>query len=553
MRGKNETKATFEKNLNLLFPALRAAVVEINETELWEKIKITYNNEGEPVCRYCQGEMLFLINGERPFEDAKRWYSNIDDHQTGAIFLFGSGFGYSLFEAFNQKQPHTLLVLFEKDIYLFTAMLHYFDLEPLVATGRVVFLVGDGACFQEAFDSLFTSFNLAACCYPTIAFTLPAIRNFKKVYLKLIKYLFDQMAIFSAFVGNDHQDNLLGFCNIIANAKEVIQNPCLSCLKDKYRNYPAFIVSNGPSLDNSINLLEKIKGRGLILSVESAILPLIKNDIKPDILTVLERTKETYHYHFENNHYPEDISLLCLAVVDRRVMPSFKGQKIPILRQYEAVNCWINKYLGDGSSINPGVNVSHLALELAIYMGADPIVFVGQDYAYGPNGITHSRDSIYNQEKGAEARKAVQSRPIIYIEGNNGNLVPSNELWYEFKLELERKIAANPDRTIINVTEGGAKIEGAERGQLKDVIAKYCTRELPLRVNEIIAESKGKKNFLETEERFSEFVGVAEKYTEQFRSLVQATADGKHECRKNISLSLEKAVRCIWIYSKIHF
>lgn len=361
------------------------------------------------------------------------------------------------------------------------------------------------------------------------------------------------MAIFSAFVGNDHQDNLLGFCNIIANAKEVIQNPCLSCLKDKYRNYPAFIVSNGPSLDNSINLLEKIKGRGLILSVESAILPLIKNDIKPDILTVLERTKETYHYHFENNHYPEDISLLCLAVVDRRVMPSFKGQKIPILRQYEAVNCWINKYLGDGSSINPGVNVSHLALELAIYMGADPIVFVGQDYAYGPNGITHSRDSIYNQEKGAEARKAVQSRPIIYIEGNNGNLVPSNELWYEFKLELERKIAANPDRTIINVTEGGAKIEGAERGQLKDVIAKYCTRELPLRVNEIIAESKGKKNFLETEERFSEFVGVAEKYTEQFRSLVQATADGKHECRKNISLSLEKAVRCIWIYSKIHF
>ena len=40
--------------------------------------------------------------------------------------------------------------------------------------------------------------------------------------------------------------------------------------------YPAFIVSAGPSLDKNIDMLKAVKGRGMIMAVDTAIKPLLK-------------------------------------------------------------------------------------------------------------------------------------------------------------------------------------------------------------------------------------------------------------------------------------
>ena len=300
---------------------------------------------------------------------------------------------------------------------------------------------------------------------------------------------------------------------------------------------PAFIIANGPSLDKNIGQLDEIQGKGLILSVESAIIPLLKSNIKPDILAVFERTKATYTCHFKNIDYPDDIALLCLALVDKRVYPSFTGAKIPIFRSGEAINQWINSYLGDTSAIDAGINVSHLAAEIAIYLGANPIVFVGQDYAYGPQGDTHSKDSFYYEERGTHAREAVQSRPAVYVEGNDGTVIQSNQLWVDFRLGLERKIASHPEKLFLNATQGGAKIEGTKCETLSNVIKQYCTKHIPCRVNEIISENKAKVSVLERKTKLTEYIKNTEEYANSFRSLAQEAIKGKLECKKMIRLS----------------
>lgn len=537
---KNATKEMFQKNLQLLTPWLRESVLQIDETELWDKLQVTYNAEGFPICTYHQENTSFQITSERPIQEAERWYQTISGQGSGAIFMYGSGFGYPLFEIFTQKQPHTLVVLFEQDIHLFTAMLHYFDLEPIIKTEKIVFLIGDSEHFGKAFDQLFFSVVFANCTAPILAFTLSAQRNFKTDYQKIHHYIFSQLGLYVFYIGNDHLDNLIGLHNILANMKEIVENPYLSCLKDKYKDVPAFIIANGPSLDKNIEQLHKIQDKGLIISTESAIIPLLKNKLKPDILTIIERTKYTYSYHFENIEYPEDIALLCLALVDKQVYPAFPGEKIPIFRNMESINQWINKHVGDESALDAGANVSHLALELAVYLGANPIVFVGQDYAYGPSGVTHSKDALYLEEKGKRAREILSAKPIVYVESNEGTMIPSNQLWVDFKQGLERKISTHSHKTILNATEGGAKIKGTKCDQLASVIETYCTKSVPDRVHDLIAASKKKISIKERKAGLEKFIKNVEEYADLFRKLSQEATKGKLSCKEMIRLSQTK-------------
>ncbi|WP_028306342.1 motility associated factor glycosyltransferase family protein [Desulfitibacter alkalitolerans] len=539
---ENQTKEMFNKNLQLLSPWLRETVLKIDEKELWEKVQVTYDNEGYPICRYHQEHTSFLITSQRPIQEAQQWSEAIAVQGAGAIFMYGSGFGYSLFEIFRRKQPHTLVVLFEQNIYLFAAMLHYFDLEPIISTQKIAFLIGDIECFARAFDQLFFSIVFANCTSPVLAFTPVAQRNFKDHYMQIHKYIFSQLGLFVFYIGNDHLDNLIGLHNLLSNTKEIVKNPYLSCLKDKYQDVPAFIIANGPSLDKNIQQLKKVKDKGLIICAESAIIPLIRNNIKPDILTIIERTKYTYTYHFENIDYPEDMALLCLGLVDKRVYPSFCGAKIPIFRHMEAINQWLNKHLGDGSALDAGANVSHLALELAVYLGANPIVFVGQDYAYGPEGITHSKASVYFEEKGKRARELLKSKPIIHVESNEGTMIPSNQLWTDFKKGLEHKIATHSHKIIINSTEGGARIKGTRCEPLAYAIKKYCNRPIPHKVHEVISQNKKKVSVAERKQGLLSFIKSVEGYAGLFRKLRQEATHGRLACREMIRLSQEKDI-----------
>lgn len=537
---ENETKEMFYKNLQILPPWLRESVSQINERELWKKVQIRYNDEGYPICRYHKRNKSFQITSVEPLQEAVKWCKALSIQGTGAIFMYGCGFGYPLFEVFTQKQPHTLVVLFEQNIYLFAAMLYYFDVEPIIKTQKIAFLIGDIQHFAKAFDHLFFSIVFANCTSPTLAFTSVAQRNFKAQYLKIHQYIFSQLGLFVFYIGNDHLDNLIGLHNLLANMKEIVFNPYISCLRDKYKDVPAFIIANGPSLDKNIHQLKKIQDKGLIISTESAIIPLMKHHIKPDILTIIERTKYTYTYHFENIEYPEDIALLCLGLVDKQVYPSFPGAKIPIFRNVEAINQWINKHVGDGSALDAGANVSHLALELAVYLGANPIIFVGQDYAYGPEGITHSKDAIYLQEKGKRARDVLKSKPVVYVESNDGTMIPSNQLWVDFRKGLEGKIASHSHKIMINATEEGAKIKGTKCDQLAHVIEAYCTKSIPYPVHELIVDHKKRLSIMERKEGLVSFIKSVEEYASLFRSLSREAAKGKLTCREMIRFSQDK-------------
>jgi hypothetical protein len=532
----DETEDMYQRNFALLPPTLKDAVSKVSEEELREKVEVTYNAEGCPVCRYRRDGICFHITSEHPVQEAEIWGRSIRPEDSAEIFLYGSGFGYALFELFARKPAHTIVIVFEQDICLFKAMLYYFDFSPLLQTQKLIFFIGDVSCFRKAFAELFCRMLFFITTYPAVMITLPAARNFKKEYLEIHQYIFNELALLTSCIGNSHQDDMTGLRNLLANTKEILKNPYLSCIKEKYRGVPAIIVSNGPSLDRSIPLLKQVQGKGLMISAESAIVPLTKNGIKPDILTALERTKTNYLFHFKDRKYPPDIALIALAMVDPHVFPSFAGEKIPVFRQGEELNRWFNRNLGDGSELAAGSSVAHLAVAVAIYLGADPIIFVGQDFAYGPGGVTHSKDAVVLQEEGKRVREIIHSFPTVYVEGNNGEMIPSNQLWTNFRMTMENIISDHPEHHFYNATEGGAKIRGTERAEFSQLMKQYFTKAVPYRVSELIAESRKRVSSAERGVLLERMIADVQHYAALFRNLAHETNLRKLECERMMLL-----------------
>ena len=175
-------------------------------------------------------------------------------------------------------------------------------------------------------------------------------------------------------------------------------------------------------------------------------------------------------------------------------------------------------------------------MEIALYLGADPIVFVGQDFSFGPEELTHSKESVYSEEKAKEALDIIKRRPTVYLEGNDSLPVRSNKLWSEFKEGMEVKISKHVERTFINATEGGARIKGAKCEKLKDAITHYCRQKIPFRVDERILECKKKISFEGRKKGLEKLIEDIEHHIRVFRNAARELAERKLECKRMIRL-----------------
>lgn len=514
----------YHKNLQIFPKYIKELVKKINIEDVWKKVIIENSLDNKPICSIIdESNNCIRINSDLPQEEYKIWTNQIDLKKAGSLFVYGCGFGYPLFELLKQKEPNTLVFVFENSLDIFIAMLFFFDFQPIMLTKKFIFFIGKKEDFSENLLNIINTDIFLYITAPIVIFTHPAKRNFMNDYLKIHSYIFEQLSLNVFHIGNDHYDTLLGFHNIIANLKEIISNPQLSCLKNKYSEKPAFIISNGPSLDKDIHNLKKINKMGLIICTESAILPLLKNNIKPDILCVIERIENSYLYHFKDISYSEDISLLALALINKNIFPSFSGPKIPIFRNTESINIWINKWFGEAnSSIDAGANISHLAFEIAVYVGANPIVLVGQDFAFGEANSVHSKYSIYSNEIAKKDDDKTRKRPLVYTENNYGAKIKTTQLWQDFRHGLERKIAQHSEKNIINTTLKGAKIKGTSLANLEQIIQKYCITKLEQPVFEIINNSKKNINFETQHHKLVLFVNELSSYINSFRKLCQS-------------------------------
>ena len=251
--------------------------------------------------------------------------------------------------------------------------------------------------------------------------------------------------------------------NIINNLKHIAISTPINKLKNSYENMPAVIVSAGPSLNKNINELRKFKNKGLILSGCRTLGSLIDRNVYVNCLGIVD--PNDISYELVKNHIDRvECPLVFSDMANKEVVNYHKKEKI---FYSSATNLIVNKVFENTiDNLYGGGSIAHSLTNLAIYMGCNPIIFVGQDLAYTDNK-NHSEICINNS--GDE--KYIEDG-TIYVEDINGELVKTTTVLNDFRISLENIISKNKNIKFINATEGGALINGAENIRLHELISK---------------------------------------------------------------------------------
>ncbi|MGH7124223.1 MAG: motility associated factor glycosyltransferase family protein, partial [Stellaceae bacterium] len=174
------------------------------------------------------------------------------------------------------------------------------------------------------------------------------------------------------------------------------------------------IVGAGPSLDESIPTLRRIRDRIVLFSGGTALRPLLRNGIVPDFHCELENVPVVVDVLEEAAKYGDlsQIRLIASATVDPRVPPMFRESWYFFRDSVSS-----SMLLAGGLRILSGAAPTcvNTAMAAAITLGFTEIAFFGTDCGTRVGGQDHASDTVY----GTSIVKARDSFPIE-VEGNFG-------------------------------------------------------------------------------------------------------------------------------------
>lgn len=408
---------------------------------------------------------------------------SIDFSKDHLYLVYGIGLGYHIKEIIKRATKRSRIFIIEKDNDILNTYIRNKSLLEL-DDRRVVLFFGDEQDIIADFNSHIFSFDIMPLLLNIAGVVMPAYYTIYGESLKsLNKRIMDlfRHAMFS--LGNDIDDTVIGLRQNFDNIKELIKSPSIEILKDKYKNKSAIIVGAGPSLDKNIKYLKEAEGKALILATDAVISTLNKHNIIPDAVFSIERGIKTYDAFYKNNILNERTVFIGPPVVSPLIFNKIRSnKKLLCLKKGEKINEWINNnIIRENRLLNMGTSCSHVALGFAQYIGADPIIFIGQDLAYTKDGITHSG---YVEIK----KKVEDNAELLYVKGIDGEMLPTDYAFKNFLTFLEIQIAADDSsRKYIDATEGGAFKNGTEIKTLLEVIDQYCNENI-LRLYDVLPE-----------------------------------------------------------------
>jgi SAM-dependent methyltransferase/tetratricopeptide (TPR) repeat protein len=412
-----------------------------------------------------------LYDGD-PRESARRFAEGFDFGAEGVVVLLGLGLGYLPLAVLSRLKRGHALVICEADPRLFRAALFHQDLTALFNDPRVHLVVGD--------DTPRLDFVLFRCA--KVLFTADRMHTVRcrasakwdgAFYRRVADRVRERLTVLEI---NRNTIGHLGrrmLANTVANAHLTARMPGVSRFAGLFKGRPAVIVSAGPSLEKNFERLREAKGKAVIIACDTVLRMLVPHGIMPDVTITADPHEATYRKFRDLPMDPEAI-LVCHPANYPDIIRTFAGRRFTT-ETGSQIYRFLSRFWGaKGRVDHKSQSSAHQAFNFATLIGADPIIFVGQDLCY-EGGRKHAgnltKDNPLAGQEPPERRKAVD---IL------GREVETTPLFQSFKIVLEDLIRDCPAR-VINATEGGLGLAGTEVLTLRDALAE-CLPAAPLDV-----------------------------------------------------------------------
>ncbi len=169
--------------------------------------------------------------------------------------------------------------------------------------------------------------------------------------------------------------------NALRNVPAMVEGRDLADLTGTCAGHAAVIVAAGPSLDRSIDDLRALKGRALVIAVDTALRPLLAAGIAPHLVVGLD-PGEANARHFAALPDAPDTWLVSETALAPAAARHFGSRTLWFRVADHEPWPWLRSHGLDVQHLDVWGSVITAAFQVAVLAGCDPIVFVGADLSY---------------------------------------------------------------------------------------------------------------------------------------------------------------------------
>ncbi len=265
-----------------------------------------------------------------------------------------------------------------------------------------------------------------------------------------------------------------------------IRSSLVNSLKGSYREQWACLVSAGPSLNETLELLYISQKKCFILCVGSALKVLLKNNVTPDAVIITDPSLNVVEQIKDSGY---NGLLFYLSTANHEMVKIHRGERV-ILFQKGYTSAEVLAQSCNSSLLETGGSVATTAISLIEYMGFIKLFLIGQDLGFKENN-THATFST----SGISVAPNYDFRKIT---SNNGELINTTSNLSTYHRWIERK-ASKTQMEIFNTATNGAKIEHVpyiNQIEFTDIIVKREVYKIAGYLENKIRISEGEENGL---------------------------------------------------------
>lgn len=423
--------------------------------------------EGQFLAIDRKGAMVTVGSTYSPENEAERFEQQIQQEALSmlSIVVFGFGTGNLAELLVQKKMKYWHIIIYEPSMDIMQKILEVRDLTSVLNDRRVVIFVGtDDIMRLERYLDQTVQFH------DWKTYQYLSLTNYKELYPSMEQLVREK---YQMIIDHKHADcNTMVYFGKTSTKCEIHTFRYLMHSKSLYDikpylspEIPCIIVAAGPSLEKNVKYLRDAKGKALIFCVDSAADYLVSQDIIPDLICTVDSDKQGACFVNERLHkVPIAVTTTsCSDQIDKIEFPEimyFSSQSILHEHIFRELGYEMPCVYGGGS-------VALNIFELAVNLDFRTIIMIGQDLAL-TNHMAHAG-------KGELVQSDLSPYTLSEVEGYYGDTVITRS---DFKFYIEwynSKIPYLDDITVINATEGGAKLAGAVQMPLSEAIDEYCS------------------------------------------------------------------------------
>jgi hypothetical protein len=476
----------FESNLARLAARQSELAAQLRQISV-ERVRIFPSVSGNPTAQYERDSApLALHSRYDPLKEARQTIKKSDPAGADYFVLLGFGLGYNLdalLEENSNSSNHYFII--ESSLEILRAAFEARDLSSILALPHIYFAwPPSGSELAEQWRRFFDPVLAQKNVYIT---HLPSVSLSAGLYKAAAEII--QSQIFQTFTDiNTLVDKSVTFLNnFVQNLPKAARAPGIAKFSGKFSGIPAVIVSAGPSLDKNIHELRGNEDRILILSTDTALKPLLAAGIEPHFVLTGDPSPENYR-HLKGAR-SQKAFLVAEATAYPAVFDEFPERTLSCTFESSSLRS-LSDLLGNKGTLRAWGSVATMALDFALLLQCNPVVFIGQDLAY-TDGRTYCSGVCFDEDWFAgisdpdawqqQLARIRSQRRTITVEDIFGRPVESTDKLVSYWNWMLKVFQEHPQVRFINATEGGILRDPAIIASLREVLYRYCRQDLNLR------------------------------------------------------------------------